>query len=59
MDFHDSFMFHILMIFILSLIVNFHDDMFFTTLVHSTYLMFSHNLDFKLVSWFSFHEYIY
>ena len=35
-----------LMIFILSLIVNFHDNMIFTTLVHSTCLMFSHDLVF-------------
>jgi len=41
-------MFHILMISILSLIVYFHDDMFLTTLVHSTYLMFSHDLNFQI-----------
>jgi len=30
----------------LSLIVHFHDDMLLTTLVHSPYLMFSHDLVF-------------
>jgi len=34
------------MFLLLSLIVHFHVDMFLTTLVHSPYLMFSHDLVF-------------
>jgi len=46
MDFMDSLVFHISRNSILSLIVHFHDDMFLITLVHSPYLLFSHDLIF-------------